>query len=176
MSFPYLGRDIHHNLSGLKPAQSMVHLLSHLYAQKSHVLWQDHSQWFLDTVTSTFSSLPSRLPVTERRKDFLALYENPEPRYSAYRFLVVLETTHRNLFPFIDINLEQARGLMCDPLPPPTAVNKYDPEYFKNVDDLVSFTRRTRREQAMDERRLAQMIPDANFRRQLEVSLRRFMP
>jgi hypothetical protein len=147
----------------------MSHLLSHLYAQKSHVLWQDHSQWFLDTVTSTFSNLPSRLPVTERKKDFLSLYDNPEPRYSAYRFLIVMETTHKNLFPFIDLNLEQARGLMCDPLPPPTAVNKYDPEYFRNVDDLVSFTRRTRREQAMDERRLAQILPDANFRRQLEV-------
>ncbi|KAJ3542667.1 hypothetical protein NMY22_g3426 [Coprinellus aureogranulatus] len=155
---------------GLKPAYSAMHLLSHLYAQKSHVLWQDHSQWFLETVTSTFTHLPSRLAITDRRRDFLSLYSNPEPRYSAYRFLIVLETTHRNLFPFIDINLEQARGLMCDPLPPPTAVNKYDEEYFRNVDDLVSFQRRTRREQAMDQRRLAQMVPDANFRQQLELS------
>jgi hypothetical protein len=158
----------------LQPAQSTLHLLSHLYTQKSSILWKDHSAWFLETVTSTFTSLPSKLPVTQRRKDFLALYQNLEPRYSVYRHLLVLETNHRNLFPFIDVNLEQARGLVCDPMPPTTAVNKYDNGYFEHVDDLVSFGRRTRREQAMDERRLAQMIPDVNFRQQLQVSF--FVP
>ncbi|KAF6754099.1 transcriptional repressor TCF25-domain-containing protein [Ephemerocybe angulata] len=155
---------------GLKPAHSTAHLLSHLYAQKSHVLWKEHSDWFLETVTSTFSALPSRLPITPRRKEFLALYDRLEPRYSVYRHLVVLETTHKNLFPFIDINLERVRGLTCDPLPPPTAVNLYGDEYFKGVDDLLSFTTRarTRREREVDERRLAQMIPDANFRQQLQ--------
>jgi hypothetical protein len=86
-----------------------------------------------------------------------------------YRHLIVLEASHRKLFRFIDVNLEQARGLVCNPMPPTTAFNKYDNEYFEHVDDLVSFGRRTRREQAMDERRLAQMIPDVNFRQQLQV-------
>ncbi|KAJ2915984.1 hypothetical protein MD484_g4437, partial [Candolleomyces efflorescens] len=156
---------------GLKPAESILHLLSHLYAQKSSILWKDHSSWFLETVTSTFpsSSLPSKLPITQRRKDFLSLYSNLEPRYSIYRHLIVLETNHRNLFPFIDVNLEQARGLVCDPMPPVTALNKYDNGYFEHVDDLMSFARRrTRRERELDERRLAQMVPDVNFRQQLQ--------
>jgi len=156
--------------SGLAPEQSALHLLSHLYAQKSFSVWKDHADWFRETVSSTFTTLPSRLPVTERRQSFLALYKALEPRFSLYRHLVVLETTHRNLFPFIEPRvLQDARGLTCDPMPPPTAVTKYDPEYFSNVDDLQSFTaRRSRRDRALDERRLAQMIPDANFRQQLQ--------
>ena len=63
-------------------------------------------------------------------------------------------------------------GLACDPLPPSTAVSKYDEAFFEGVEDVFAGggrRARTRRERALDERRLAQVIPDAAFRRQLQV-------
>lgn len=63
-------------------------------------------------------------------------------------------------------------ALACDPLPPATAMSKYDEVFFEGVEDAFSGGGRrgqTRRERALDERRLAQMIPDAAVRRQLQV-------
>ena len=61
-------------------------------------------------------------------------------------------------------------ALACDPLPPTTAVSRYDEVFFEGAEEVfVGGRRQTRREQAMDERRLAQVIPDAAFRRQFQV-------
>ncbi|TFK22781.1 DUF654-domain-containing protein [Coprinopsis marcescibilis] len=153
----------------LGAAMGALHLQSHLYVQRSFALWKDHSDWLSNTAIEVFEKLPSRLPATQRQQDFLALYENQGPRYSAYRHLVILESTHRNLFPFIPQSVQHdSRSLSCDPLPPLTSISRYDDEFFKGMDDLQSFRTRTRRERAMDERRLAQMVPDAGFRQQLE--------
>ncbi|EAU82353.2 cytoplasmic protein [Coprinopsis cinerea okayama7 len=157
------------NADPLSTPVAALHLLSHLYVQRSNTLWKEHTDWLTTTATETFEKLPSRLPVTPTRQAFLDLYEHPGPRFAAYRHLIVLESDHRSLFPFIPRTVQQnSRSLSCDPLPPTTAVSSYDEAFFDGVDDLLSFRTRTRRERAMDERRLAQMIPDAAFRQQLE--------
>jgi hypothetical protein len=51
-------------------------------------------------------------------------------------------------------------------------VSKYDEVFFEGVEDVFAMDgrrARTRRERALDERRLAQVIPDAAFRQQLQV-------
>lgn len=82
---------------------------------------------------------------------------------------MVLETSYRRLFSFIPKQVLEAKSLACDPLPPLTKISEYDDEFFKSVEDAFSSRSRTRRQRAVDERRLAQMIPDAAFRQQLQV-------
>ena len=153
----------------LKPPQGALHLLSHLYVQRSSPIWKDHSSWFASTVTETFSKLPSSLPVTDRRKAFLSQFEDQNVCYSLYRHVTVLETSFRGLFSFIPSQVLGAKSLACDPLPPPTTINEYNQEFFNGVDDLYSPRIRSRRQRINDERRLAQFIPDAAFRQQLQV-------
>ena len=156
-------------ISSLSDPVAILHLLSHLYVQRSGAVWKEHTAWFIDTVSDSFSALPSSLPVTERRKDFLSLYQNENLRFSVYRHIIVLESTNRRLFAFIPRQVQEIKSLSCDPLPPPTATTRYDERFFDGVDDLFSLRMRTRRERALDERRLAQMIPDAAARQQLQV-------
>ena len=82
---------------------------------------------------------------------------------------MVLETSYRRLFSFIPSQVLGVKSLACDPLPPRTTVNQYDQEFFNGVDDLYSPRMRSRRQRVNDERRLAQFIPDAVFRQQLQV-------
>ncbi|KAF8189634.1 transcriptional repressor TCF25-domain-containing protein [Pholiota molesta] len=152
----------------LSASNGILHLLSHLYAQRSLPVWKEHSSWFATTVTETLSPLPSSLPITDRRKAFLSTYENQNLRFSAYRHIKVLETSYRRLFSFIPRQVLEAKSLACDPLPPPTLINQYDREYFQNVEELYSAQHRSRRQRANDERRLAQFLPDAAFRQQLQ--------
>ena len=153
----------------LKPSQGALHLLSHLYVQCSSPIWKDHSWWFASTVTKTFSKLPSFLPVTDRRKAFLSRFEDHNVCYSLYRHVMVLETSFRRFFSFIPSQVLAAKSLACDPLPPRTKVNEYNQEFFDGVDDLYSPRIRGRGQRVNDERRLAQFIPDAAFRQQLQV-------
>ncbi|KAF8972061.1 transcriptional repressor TCF25-domain-containing protein [Flammula alnicola] len=152
----------------LSPPVGTLHLLSHLYVQRSLPLWKEHATWFRSTTTEAFSTLPSSLPVTERRKSFFFQFENQNLRYSVYRHIMVLETSYRRLFSFIPRQVLEAKSLACDPLPPPTSINEYDAQFFHSVDDLYSPRVRSRRQRANDERRLAQFIPDAAFRQQLQ--------
>ncbi|KAJ4484000.1 transcriptional repressor TCF25-domain-containing protein [Lentinula lateritia] len=165
---------------------AILHLLSHIYVQRSFSLWKDPKiiNWFTETVSSHFSSLPSSLPLTTRRNRFLSLYaekENPAAlSFAVYRHIIVLETSlsFRSLFPFIpDSVLHSNSGnLACDPLPPPNKVrvSEYGETFFAGVDKgegLFGFGRRrrmTRRERELEERRLARMIPDVNERRQVQ--------
>ncbi|KAF9558199.1 DUF654-domain-containing protein [Agrocybe pediades] len=148
---------------------AILHLLSHLYTQRSSAIWKDHSAWFTATITEEFATLPTSLPVTERRQAFLTQYESKTLQYSVYRHIMVLETSYRRLFSFIPRQVLEAKSIECDPLPPLTALTRYDQQFFQGVDDLLSARRhRTRRERALDERRLAQMIPDAAFRQQMQ--------
>jgi hypothetical protein len=166
--------------SSLSASDATLHLLSHLYVQRCFSLWKDltYSSWFIDTLTSLFPSpsLPSSLPQTPQRTAFLALFRHAKPQASVHRHILVLESTYRRLFAFIPrTNLETfaaSGALACDPLPPATAVSKYDEAFFHGIEDVWAGGGRrsqTRRERALDERRLAQMIPDAEFRRQLQV-------
>lgn len=148
-----------------------LHLLSHLYVQRSTPVWKDHSAWFSSTVKDALALVPSSLPVTGRRKAFLKQYENQSSRFSVYRHIMVLETSYRRLFSFIPKQVLEAKSLACDPLPPSTLISQYDNEFFRNIEDLYSPRLRTRRQRANDERRLEQFIPDAAFRQQLQVNI-----
>jgi hypothetical protein len=149
-----------------------LHLLSHLYAQRSSPIWKEEASWFESTVIAEFSSLPASLPVTNRRQDFLSLYENANLRYSVYRHVMVLETTYRRLFSYIPQEVLNVKALQCDPLPPPTAVTSYDDAFFEGTEDLRTFMPAiTTRQRAQQGRVLAQMIPDAGVREQLQVRI-----
>ncbi|KAJ7165632.1 transcriptional repressor TCF25-domain-containing protein [Mycena crocata] len=155
--------------SNLKAPEATLHLLSHLYAQRSSPLWKEETSWFTSTVAAEFSSLPASLPVTQRRQDFLSLYQNLNLRYSVYRHIMVLETSYRRLFSYIPQEVLSVKALQCDPLPPPTAVSSYDDAFFEGIEDLRTFMPTiTARHRAQQGRVLAQMIPDAGMREQLQ--------
>lgn len=148
----------------------ILHLLSHLYVQRSLPVWKDHTNWFASTITEEFRNIPSFLPTTHKHKAFLIQYEEPSVQYSVYRHIMVLESSYRRLFSFIPRKVLEAKSLACDPLPPLTSLSQYDQEFFASVEDAFSSRLRTRRQRLNDERRLAQLIPDAAFRQQLQVN------
>ncbi|KAJ7039442.1 transcriptional repressor TCF25-domain-containing protein [Mycena alexandri] len=155
--------------NNLRPPEAALHLLSHLYAQRSFPLWKEESSWFASTVTTEFSSLPASLPAPVRRQDFLTLYANLNLRFSIYRHVMVLETSFRRLFSYIPKEVLAVKALQCDPLPPPTAVTLYDDAFFEGVEDLRTFMpAATTRQRAQQGRILAQLIPDADVREQLQ--------
>ncbi|KAJ6615494.1 transcriptional repressor TCF25-domain-containing protein [Mycena sp. CBHHK59/15] len=133
--------------NNLPAPEATLHLLSHLYAQRSFPLWKDEAAW---------------------RQDFLSLYQNSNLRHSVYRHIMVLETTYRRLFSYIPRQVLSEKTLACDPLPPPTAVSSYDDDFFQGTEDLRAFTTPTTRQRAQQGRLLAQMIPDAAVRQQLQ--------
>lgn len=168
VNVPSLSQSV--SASNLKAPEATLHLLSHLYAQRSSPIWKEEASWFASTVTAEFSSLPASLPVSHRRQDFLSLYENVNLRYSVYRHVMVLETTYRRLFSYIPQAVLNVKALQCDPLPPPTAVTSYDDAFFEGTEDLRTFMpTTTTRQRAQQGRVLAQMIPDAGVRDQLQV-------
>ncbi|KAF8990102.1 transcriptional repressor TCF25-domain-containing protein [Cyathus striatus] len=159
---------------GLKPAESILHLLSHLYAQRSSSIWKQpaHLAWFQSTVSSTLPpSMPSSLPPSTRRQSMLDMYTSSETlRHAVYRHVMVLESTYRRLFSFIPREVLQAKSLSCDPLPPVTMISEYNETYFADVIAFESTRARrrpTRRQQELEGRQLAQMVPDLGFREQL---------
>ncbi|KAJ7071728.1 transcriptional repressor TCF25-domain-containing protein [Mycena belliarum] len=155
--------------NNLRAPEATLHLLSHLYTQRASPLWKEEASWFASTVIAEFSSPPASLPVTHQRQDFLSLYENVNLRYSVYRHVMVLETTYRRLFSYIPQQVLSVKALQCDPLPPPTAVTSYDDAFFEGTDDLRTFMPTlTTRQRAQQGRVLAQMVPDAGIREQLQ--------
>ncbi|KAF9037062.1 transcriptional repressor TCF25-domain-containing protein [Panaeolus papilionaceus] len=152
----------------LSAPNGVLHLLSHLYVQRSLPLWKEHSSWFASTVKDTFQSLPSTLPITGRRKAFMSQYGNTNLRHSVYRHIMVLETSYRRLFSYIPRSVLDVKSLACDPLPPLTLKTMYNDDFFKGIDDPYTARMRSRRGRANDEQRLAQMIPDAAFRQQFQ--------
>ncbi|KAJ7174569.1 transcriptional repressor TCF25-domain-containing protein [Mycena filopes] len=155
--------------NNLRPPEAVLHLLSHLYAQRSFPLWKEESTWFSSTVTTEFASLPTSLPVPIRRQDFLSLYANPNLRFSIYRHVTVLESSLRRLFAYIPQEVLAVKALQCDPLPPPTAVTAYDDAFFEGTEDLRTYMPpATTRQRAQEGRMLARMIPDAGVREQLQ--------
>ena len=176
----------------LSKVDGVLHLLSHLYAQRSSGIWKDHAKWFSETVISTFNpsvsshthtSTPPPPPppsvvvsptLWRRRKAFCDLVDSSEDIiWSFYRHVLVLEAQSRQLLGFVPQDVMKEKGLSCDPLPPRQAVTRYDETFFEGIEDRGGGARRskTRRERELDRRRLAQMIPDAGFRHQLEVGL-----
>ncbi|KIJ58856.1 hypothetical protein HYDPIDRAFT_163022, partial [Hydnomerulius pinastri MD-312] len=162
--------------SGLSQAESALHLLSHLYVQRSSPLWKSTpiSTW-LSRTTASLLPLLSTTSQSPTRTRFLKAFTSPTLLHSIYRHVLVLDATHaqpqnRTLTAFIptSITLGGRTQLACDPLPPPTALSIYDATFFANSEDpfAPSTNPRRRRTQA-DERLLAQLIPDAATRNQI---------
>ncbi|THH32160.1 hypothetical protein EUX98_g2009 [Antrodiella citrinella] len=149
-------------------SESVLHLLSHLYAQRSNSLWKAKAtaKWFADTVKSTFAS-PSfpRNSTPSPPADFRALFSAKRLTYSIYRHVLVLESSYRALFSFFPSSVVSALQLACDPLPPPTRVTEYDQTFFAGAEDPFAHTSRSRKQ---IDRLLERMIPDPGFRRQLQ--------
>ena len=160
-------------------SDAILHLLSHLYALRSSSLWKvkSRSAWFAATVSSLEGKLPTMTlgaslvkekPTSPSLSLFHSLYSRPALAYSVYRHVIVLEHTTRagRLFGFLPPNVITAKQLACDPVPPPTHVSEYDPDFFQGAEDPLAVRPRGRRE---NQRMLEQLIPDAVFRRQLQV-------
>ncbi len=148
----------------LSDSHAILHLLSHLYAQRSAPFWKSstRSAWFAKTVSTVLPSLPTSSPAPP--KAFSARFDSPSLAYSVYRHVLVNEPTCRSLFPFLPRAVLDARHLACDPLPPPTRANEYDAEFFRGVEDVLAARPRSRRQAA---RMLERLVPDAAFRAQL---------
>lgn len=158
----------------MTPEESILHLLSHLYAQRSSPLWKSsgHASWLSSTSNSLLSTLSTQRthPIRDR---FLRTFSSLTLRHSVYRHVFVLEQTHaqpqnRALTAFIPPDITQGRHLACDPLPPHTAFSTYDAAFFAGSEDpfALGATRSRRRTQA-EERLLARLIPDAATRAQI---------
>ncbi|KAG0699771.1 transcriptional repressor TCF25-domain-containing protein [Suillus ampliporus] len=155
---------IHTDGIGLSPAQSVLHLLSHLYAQRSAPLWKSaaHMKWFESTANGILPSLNAQRSNTTRER-FLQMYASTTLRYSVYRHVLVLEQSFRNLTPFIPRSVLLAKQLACDPLPPLTALSEYNDAFFVGAEEIFSVRPRRR-----DARVLERLIPDAGIRAQIE--------
>ena len=158
----------------MSPEESILQLLSHIYAQRSSPLWKSsgHASWLSNTSNSLLSTLSTQRthPIRDR---FLRTFSSLTLRYSIYRHVFVLEQTHaqpqnRALTAFIPPDITQGRHLACDPLPPHSALSTYDAAFFAGSEDpfALGATRSRRRTQA-EERLLARLIPDAATRAQI---------
>lgn len=149
------------------PSLNFLHLLSHLYAQRSFSLWKEpkRASWFANTVKEIFPDAKWTQP---RRNHFIEFYKPLNPRYSTYRHIMILESSYRRLFSFIPREVLNAKQLACDPLPPLTTVNIYNEEFFKGAEDVFSMRPRSGRDA---QRMLERLVPDPVFRGQLQVSI-----
>ncbi|KAI0666150.1 transcriptional repressor TCF25-domain-containing protein [Trametes maxima] len=149
----------------LSDSHAIFHLLSHLYAQRASSLWKPaaRASWFAKTVASVYNTLPTASPAPP--KLFFNRFESPALSWSVYRHVLVNESTCRSLFPFVPRQVLDARHLACDPLPPSTRTNEYDPEFFRGVEDVLALRPRSRRQEA---RLLEQLVPDGALRGQLQ--------
>ncbi|KAF9817219.1 hypothetical protein IEO21_03583 [Rhodonia placenta] len=147
---------------------AVLHLLSHLYAQRSFSLWKvpERTSWFARTVVATLADLPPSYDNTSSSyRGFVTLFSKRELTYSVYRHTTVLEASCRRLFGFIPRAVTDAKHLACDPLPPPTRVSDYDEEFFRGAEDALNVRPRSRR---ANERLLERLLPDPVFRGQLQ--------
>ena len=153
--------------------ESLLHLLSHIYVQRSHALWKDaaRSSWFAETVTELVRTgqLPPKATAAigfSRLQSLLRRSGNYE--ISVYRHVIVLGPSAQRLLPFIPAHVINNNNLACDPLPPPTCKSQYDDKFFRGAEDAFGTSFR-RRSAAQTQRLLEGMVPDPVLRRQLQV-------
>ena len=144
---------------------AILHLLSHLYAQRASSLWKPSSRasWFSKTVSETYASLSRALPAPPR--PFASRYDTPALSASVYRHALVNEATCRSLFPFLPRSVLDARQIACDPLPPPTSTTEYNSTFFRGVEDALAPPRA--RSRAQELHMLERLLPERALREQL---------
>ncbi|TDL17622.1 DUF654-domain-containing protein, partial [Rickenella mellea] len=157
--------------------EATLHLLSHLYAIRSSSLWKPAATatWLKSTATSVFNSFNRKnthnlLARFNTQFSFASPTSSPDLlSFSIYRHVLLLDSTSsRRLTAFFPRRVMEAPSLSCDPIPPLTRVNEYDATFFAGSEDVFAFRPRTRREREADGRILAQMIPDAAIRQELQ--------
>lgn len=179
-----------------KEPEILLHLLSHLYVQRSFQLWKisEHNAWFRKTVTSLSgsSSLPGSPTITPAYNDrFLPLVTSTTPStsifssapttsmspfaHSVYRHVISLGPSAQRLLSYLPESVVNGPGntLACDPLPPPTLLTTYNDAFFSGADDIFAVGATggrggRRRNAAQEQRLLEQMIPDPEVRRQFQ--------
>ncbi|KAI9466649.1 transcriptional repressor TCF25-domain-containing protein, partial [Lactarius psammicola] len=161
-----------HDNSGLV-GESLLHLLSLIYVQRSHALWKDpsRSSWFAETVTELIQTgqLPSKATSTAgftRIQNLVGRGGNFE--LSVYRHVVVLGASAQTLLHFIPAHVINSNNLACDPLPPPSSQSRYNDDFFRGAEDTFATSVHRRRSAAQTQRLLERLIPDPAFRRQLQ--------
>ncbi|KAI0269358.1 transcriptional repressor TCF25-domain-containing protein [Gloeopeniophorella convolvens] len=154
--------------------EAVLHLLSHLYVQRSHTLWKDPSRasWFAEVVTNLVQTgkLPSKPTATAgfgRLRDLASRGEG-EFKKSVYRHVVVLGAPAQSLLSYIPASVTTSNSLACDPLPPPRAQSLYNDNFFKGAEDAFATSIRRPRNARQTQRLLERLIPDPVLRRQLQ--------
>jgi hypothetical protein len=154
--------------------ESVLHLLSHIYVQRSHALWKDpsRSSWFAEMATELVRTgqLPSKATATTGFTRLQSLIRRDGSfDISIYRHVVVLGSSAQSLLPFIPSHVINNSHLACDPLPPPSSQSQYNEEFFHGAEDAFASSISHHRSAARTQRLLEQLIPDPVFRRQLQV-------
>lgn len=153
--------------------ESLLHLLSHIYVQRSHALWKDPaiSSWFAETVTElvrTGQLAPKATAATGFSRLQSLVGHGGNYDISVYRHVVVLGSSAQRLLPFIPAHVINNNNLACDPLPPPTCKSQYDDKFFRGAEDALGTSFR-RRSAAQTQRLLEGIVPHPVLRRQLQV-------
>ncbi|THH13849.1 hypothetical protein EW146_g6417 [Bondarzewia mesenterica] len=148
--------------------ESLLHLLSHLYVQRSAPLWKtaDVSAWFAQTVNQVVQNgnLPGTCASAPGYERFGELVKARNFPTSVHRHIMVLGAPAQRLLSFLPDSTVGGNSLACDPVPPATKVSEYDDAFFQGAED--AFVGATSRRQ--QQRLLEQMIPDAAARQQLQ--------
>ena len=155
--------------------ESMLHLLSHIYVQRSHALWKDsaRSSWFAETVTELVRTgqIPLKATATTGFARLQSLVRRSgDFNISVYRHVIVLGSSAQRFLPFIPAHVINKNNLACDPLPPPSSKSQYNDDFFRGAEDVFATTFR-HQSAARTQRALERLIPDPVFRRQLQVGL-----
>ncbi|KAH8999479.1 DUF654-domain-containing protein [Lactarius akahatsu] len=153
--------------------ESLLHLLSLIYVQRSHGLWKDpnRSSWFAETVTELVRTgqLPSKATSTKGFTQIQNLMgRGGSFELSIYRHVVVLGPSAQTFLHFIPADVITGNNLACDPLPPPGSQSRYNDEFFRGAEDAFATSIHRRRSAAQTQRLLERLIPDPTFRRQLQ--------
>lgn len=164
---------IHTRNDSSSVGESLLHLLSLIYVQRSHALWKDpiRSSWFAETVTELVRTgqLPSKATSTKgftQIQNLMGRGGNFE--LSIYRHVVVLGHSAQTFLHFIPADVITGNNLACDPLPPPGSQSRYNDEFFRGAEDAFATSIHRRRSATQTQRLLERLIPDPTFRRQLQ--------
>ncbi|KAA1478640.1 DUF654-domain-containing protein [Dentipellis sp. KUC8613] len=157
--------------------ESVLHLLSNIYAQRSFSIWKEpeHSTWLAQTASSlvSSSSLPSSVTAGTGHAALTTLLRTSRGfAPSVYRHVLVLTAAvggtalAQRLRPFVP--QAASATLACDPLPPPTRVSTYDAAFFSGAEDVFAPAGGARLGPAATQRLLERLVPDPELRRQLQ--------
>ncbi|KDQ07759.1 hypothetical protein BOTBODRAFT_38551 [Botryobasidium botryosum FD-172 SS1] len=113
------------------PAESALHLLSHIYAHRAALVWKDGelSSWFEKTVPTVLPS--NRKSKSAPMRDLALRHFATGPTQAICRHVLVCEI--RSLTSFLDPTKIPNMVLAYDPLPPLSSRSRYDEKYLEEV-------------------------------------------